>query len=72
MNYIAKKLNGVILNIDFEKAYDKVKCSFLQQTLRMKGFSAEWRALIHSFVSRGIVAIKSMMTHATTFGQRKD
>ena len=24
----------------------------------MKGFSAEWRAMIHSFVSGGIVAIK--------------
>ena len=34
-----KKLNGVILKLDFEKAYDKVKWSFLQQTLRMKGFS---------------------------------
>jgi hypothetical protein len=38
MNYIVKKLNGVILKIDFEKAYDKVKWSFLQQTLRMEGF----------------------------------
>ena len=28
-----KKLNRVILKIDFEKAYDKVKWSFLQQTL---------------------------------------
>jgi hypothetical protein len=54
----SKKLNGVILKLDFEKAYDKVKWSFLQQTLRMKGFSAEWRALIYSFVSGGSVAIK--------------
>jgi hypothetical protein len=54
----SKKLNRVILKIDFEKAYDKVKWSFLQQTPRMKGFSNEWRALIHSFVSRGSVAIK--------------
>jgi mannosylglycoprotein endo-beta-mannosidase len=38
----SKNLNGVILKIDFEKAYDKVKWSFLQQTLRMKGFSDEW------------------------------
>jgi hypothetical protein len=51
-------LNGVILKIDFKKAYDKVKWSFLQQTLRMKGFSLEWRALIQSFVSGGSVAIK--------------
>ena len=50
-----KKMNGVSLKIDFEKAYDKVKWSFLQQTLRMKGFSAEWRALIHNFVSGGSV-----------------
>jgi hypothetical protein len=36
-----KNLNGVILKLDFEKAYDKVKRSFVQQTLRMKGFSDE-------------------------------
>ena len=53
-----KKLNVIILKIDFEKAYDKVKWSFLQQTLRMKGFSTEWHALINSFVSGGSVAIK--------------
>jgi hypothetical protein len=54
----SKKMNGVILKIDFEKAYNKVKWSFLQQTLRMKGFSNEWRAFIHGFVSGGSVAIK--------------
>jgi mannosylglycoprotein endo-beta-mannosidase len=53
-----KKLNGVILKLDFEKAYDKVKWSFLQQTLRMKGFSPEWRGLINDFVSGGSVAIR--------------
>jgi hypothetical protein len=53
----SKKLKGVILKLDFEKAYDKVKWSFLQQTLRMKGFSPEWRALINDFVSRGSVVI---------------
>jgi hypothetical protein len=54
----AKKLNGVILKLDFEKACHKVKWSFLQQTLRMKGLSKEWRALITNFVSGGSVAIK--------------
>ena len=33
-----KKMNGVILKLDFEKAYDKIKWSFLQQMRRMKGF----------------------------------
>src|SRR6266542_370323 len=53
-----KKLNRVIFKIDFEKAYDKVNWSFLQQTLRMKGFSATWREWIHSFITGGSVAIK--------------
>jgi hypothetical protein len=34
-----KNLDGVIMKIDFEKAYDKINWSFVQQTLRMKGFS---------------------------------
>jgi hypothetical protein len=53
-----KNMNGVIHKLDFEKAYDKVKWSFLQQTLRMKGFYPEWRALINDFVSGGSVAIR--------------
>jgi hypothetical protein len=53
-----KNMNGVILKIDFKKSHDKVKWSFLHQTLRMKGFSEEWRALIHNFVFGGSVAIK--------------
>jgi hypothetical protein len=53
-----KKLNGVIFKINFEKAYDKVNWSFLQHTLRMKGFSEEWCALIHNFVSGNSVAVK--------------
>jgi hypothetical protein len=44
--------------MDTLETYHKVKWSFLQQTLRMKGFSDEWRALINSFVSGGSVAIK--------------
>jgi hypothetical protein len=47
-----KNQNGVILKIDFEKAYDKIKWPFLQQTLHMKGFSKQWCAWIESVVSR--------------------
>ena len=31
-----KKQDGVILKLDFEKAYDKLKWSFIQQVFRMK------------------------------------
>ena len=34
-----KRLDGVILKLDFEKAYDNLKWPFVQQVLRMKGFS---------------------------------
>jgi hypothetical protein len=51
-----KKMNGVILKLDFEKAYDKVNWSFLQQTLRMKGFFEKWCQWINQFVSKGSVA----------------
>ena len=37
-----KKQSGILLKLDFEKAYDKVNWDFLQQTLRMKGFSPQW------------------------------
>ena len=37
-----KKQNGVILKLDFEKAYDKLKWPFIQQVLGMKEFSPTW------------------------------
>ena len=58
MNYTPKKLNGVVLKIDFEEAYDKVKWSFLQQTLRMKGFCPQWCKWVENFISGGSVGIK--------------
>jgi hypothetical protein len=48
-----KKQNGLILKIDFEKAYDKINWSFVQQTLRMKDFSPKWCQWVASFVEGG-------------------
>jgi hypothetical protein len=53
-----KKQNGLIFKIDFEKAYDKINWSFVQQTLRMKGFSPTWGQRIASFMKGGHVGIK--------------
>ncbi len=53
-----KNKSVVIFKIDFEKAYDKVKWSFVQQTLRMKGFSPKWCEWIASFIQGGHVGIK--------------
>jgi hypothetical protein len=53
-----KKQNGIIFKIDFEKAYDKIKWSFVQQTLRMKDFSPTWCQRVASFMEGGHVGIK--------------
>jgi hypothetical protein len=51
------KQSRVILKLDFEKAYDKVRWSFLLQTLWMKGFSSKWISWIKTFISGGSVAV---------------
>ncbi|WVZ81338.1 hypothetical protein U9M48_028727, partial [Paspalum notatum var. saurae] len=66
-----KKLNGVIFKIDFEKAYDKVRWDFLQQTMRMKGFSTTWCNWIRSFVQGGNVAINVNGQTGSYFQTRK-
>jgi len=53
-----KKHDGVIFKIDFEKAYDKIRWSFVKQTLQMKGFSSKWCEWIEAFTKGGHVNIK--------------
>jgi hypothetical protein len=53
-----KNLDGIILKLDFEKAYDKVKWKFLQQAMCMKGFSPKWCTWIQSIVSKGHVGVR--------------
>jgi hypothetical protein len=53
-----KKQNGLILKIDFEKAYNKINWPFVQQTLRMKDFSRKWCQWVASFMEGGHVDIK--------------
>ncbi|WVZ66965.1 hypothetical protein U9M48_016115 [Paspalum notatum var. saurae] len=47
-----------MIKLDFEKAYDKIKWDFLQQTLRMKGFNPLWCKWVESFVQGGNIGIK--------------
>jgi hypothetical protein len=53
-----KKMNGVVLKLDSEKAYDKVNWQFLQQALRMKGFSQKWCGWIENTIKGGSVGVK--------------
>ena len=66
-----KKQDGVILKLDFEKAHDKLKWPFIQQVLRMKGFSSTWCEWISKVISRGSVAVKVNDNTGHYFQMRK-
>jgi hypothetical protein len=66
-----KNLDGVIFKIDFEKAHDKVKWSFLQQVLHMKGFDPIWYDRIKQIVQGGSVGIRVNDVTGHNFQTRK-
>lgn len=53
-----KKKTGVVLKLDFEKAYDKVDWTFLLESFQKRGFNAKWCSWIHQVVSGGTVSVK--------------
>jgi hypothetical protein len=53
----SKKLGGILLKLDFEKAYDRLNWHFLAEVLRGKGFDEGYIHRISQLVSRGQTAI---------------
>ncbi|KAK1570145.1 hypothetical protein QYE76_027234 [Lolium multiflorum] len=53
-----RKQQGVVLKIDFEKAYDKVNWSFLFDCCQQKGFSNSWLDWIKKVVTNGTLSVK--------------
>jgi len=49
---------GIVLKLDFEKAYDKVSWAFLLDVLKLSGFSNTWCSWIQKVVSGGTVSVK--------------
>ena len=49
---------GLVLKLDFEKAYDKVCWEFLFNCLKIRGFSDTWCDWIKRVVSGGTVSVR--------------
>jgi hypothetical protein len=53
-----KRDTGIVLKLDFEKAYDKVHWGFLLKCLKAKYFSEVWCSWISKILQNGTVAVK--------------
>lgn len=52
-----KKKKSLIMKIDFEKAYDKVRWEFLAEVLKSKFFPDKWTNMVMSTVENGKVCV---------------
>ena len=50
--------SGLVLKLDYEKAFDKVNLDFLEELLRARGFGEKWIRWIHSITHGGSIGVK--------------
>jgi hypothetical protein len=55
---IKKRENGVVLKLDYEKAYDRVNWSFLGELMISRGFGRRWIGWIMKMVKGGSICIR--------------
>jgi hypothetical protein len=66
----AKRLGGLFLKLDFEKAYDRVDWDFLREVLLRKGFSSTMVHRLMQLVSGGQTAVMLTGRSAPSSGTR--
>jgi mannosylglycoprotein endo-beta-mannosidase len=54
----SKKEQGIVLKLDYEKAYDRVDWTFLDLMLQQRGFSPQWCDKIRFLVQGGSVGVR--------------
>lgn len=54
---VQKKV-GIILKLDFKKAYDKVNWEFLFKCIEIRGFNETWCSWIKKVMCDGTVCVK--------------
>ena len=53
-----RKENGVVLKLDFEKAYDKISWKFLKRCFEQRGFDKRWCDWIWAVMTSGTLNVK--------------
>ena len=53
-----KKGKGIVLKLDYEKAYDRVKWDFLDKMLCSRGFGDIWRTWIGEWLEGGSICVR--------------
>ena len=62
-----KKINASLLKLDFQKAYDSIKWSFVGKVLEDMGFADKWRGWINHYISLALVSILINGSPITSF-----
>jgi hypothetical protein len=61
-----KKKDGIILKLDFEKAYDKINWDFLFEVIKQRGFCDRWCNWIKAVVASGTFVLRSITVWEAT------
>lgn len=55
---VRKKESGIVLKLDYDKAYDRVNWNFLEEMLTSGGFAPKWINWINEVVKTGSLCIR--------------
>jgi hypothetical protein len=64
---VTKKEPGVIIKLDYEKAYDRVSWDFLFEVLKSRGFCETWIRWMKCVVEKGSVGVNLNGEESTYF-----